>query len=575
VDAILKKFPIEQRALLFHTVMCHSNCCTIIVAAVCMMNLLLGAFASDMVVASWFSIPHSQKRISRDDPYFPLFYNYRELINWEYIINNHFMHLLIFNVNLTCTNAIMFMVLAPNFIVMAAGFSSNQGTSIDLTSIDFWFILSLAISYFFCYITNALTYNNIFKMFVNRATDFTFVSDSTMLELSHEFMSLSRITLDAMSTSCASASASIARRIRCMMWLLRKQQFEVQKFRPDSMRLHNAETTTAVSIRRLLRQEFENSSSSSPLEAVSFGAWFVALCNICRCRIEFQYEYSESQDVTVRCVESDIRHFFCSFLFSVLLHAFYWSSSAADSLKVLVRVGVCNTLTLNATFNRRPRACRNASANLSGVTPYPNHEELHSNRVCTVPCADSDAQYVHFSAEMLDLQTSVVASSEEELSWIAPFFELDNFAIFEFVTRMHGSVHIPRKDGPESDPSLGAFALPCSVAAVAVAESPTAKLPLRFLIIEDKPMFAADLIARIKSFPSASNYTFDHEGNVADALAKFVSGGQKVDGLIPTVKPSATYDIVLIDMFMPMERGVAVDSQAGVRVVFAALALVF
>jgi hypothetical protein len=95
------------------------------------------------------------------------------------------------------------------------------------------------------------------------------------------------------------------------------------------------------------------------------------------------------------------------------------------------------------------------------------------------------------------------------------------------------------------------------------------------LIIEDKPMFAADLIARIKRFPSASNYTFDHEGNVADALAKFVSGWQKVDGLIPTVKPSATYDIVLIDMFMPMERGAAVDSQAGVRVVFAALVLVF
>jgi hypothetical protein len=132
----------------------------------------------------------------------------------------------------------MFMVLAPSFIVTAAGFYSNQGISIDLTSIDYWFILSLVVSYFICYTTNALTYRDIFKMFVNRTTDFAFVNDNTMLELSHEFMSLSHITLDAMSMSCFAAAESEAQRMRCMMWLLRKQQFEVQKFRPDSISSH-------------------------------------------------------------------------------------------------------------------------------------------------------------------------------------------------------------------------------------------------------------------------------------------------------------------------------------------------
>jgi hypothetical protein len=570
MDSILNMFPIEQRVHLFYSVMCHSNCCTIIVAAVCMLSFVQGALVSDMVVASWFSIPHSQKRISRDDSSFSLFHNYRELINWEYIINNHFMHMLFFNVNLTCTNATMFMVLAPSFVVTAAGFASNQGRSIDLTSIDFWFIVSLAISYFVCYITNALTYSNIFKMFVNRTNDLAFVSDNTMRELSHEFMSLSRITLDAMSTRCATASTLAARRIRCMMWLLRKQQFEVQIFRPDSMRLHNSEVTAAVSIRKLLRQEFEHGDSSLLLETMNFGAWFMALCDICQSRIEFKYEFSENLDVTVRCVESDIRHFLCSFLFSVLLHAFHWSSSVSGSLKIIVRVLLSNTVTLNATMNRKSRTCHKVSTNLSVVTPCPNHAELHSNHIFAVPCDGTDTQYVHFFAELLDLQTSAVLSTDLEEPWFAPFFELENFAIYEFVTRMQGCVQIPQIIGPESELFGGAFALPCSIATVAAAASPTAEIPLRFLIIEDKPMFAAHLIARIKNFPSASNYTFDHECNVSDALAKFSSSGQQVDPLISSADSSASYDIVLIDMFMPMERGAAVNSQAGVRFLFIA-----
>ncbi len=566
MDTTLYKFPVDQRIHLFHSVICHSNCCTMVTGLVCMMMFVQNAFASDMVVASWFSIPHSQKRISNNDPNYPLFHNYRELINWEYIINSHFIFFLFFNVNLTCTNAIMFMVLAPSFIVTAAGFYSNQGASIDLTRIDFWFIVSLVMSYFICYITNALTYNNIFKMFVNRTSDLAIVSDSTMVELSHEFMSLSRITLDAMSSRCTTASALAAGRIRCMMWLLRKQQFEVQKFRPDLTKSRNEGVTTDVSIRRLLRQEFEHGNSSVSMEMSNFGAWFAALCSICNCRIEFNYEFGENQDVTVRCVEYDIRHFFCSFLFSVLLHAFYWSSSATGSLKVLIRVGVRSTLALNTTLNRRPRVCHNVSANPSVVTPYPSHSHAnpHSNHVYSVPGSETNSHYAHVSTELLDHHTSHVALSHDHAPWIAPFLELDNFAIFEFITRMHGSVHIPRKDGPECDPSLGAFSLPCSVTAAAATPSPNAKHPLRFLIIEDKPKFAAYTIARIKVFPPASDYTFDHEANVADALAKFSSGWQSGDGRIPSSDSNAPYDIVLIDMFMPMERGGAVDSQAGV-----------
>jgi hypothetical protein len=545
VEVILSRFPIEQRFYLYNCVMCHSNCCTFIAALICQLMFVQNAFASDMVVARWFSIPHSQKRFSQNDPKYSLFYNYRELTNWEYVVNSHFIFLLFFSVNLTCSNLTMFMVLAPSFIVTAAGFYSNQGISIDLTSIDYWFILSLAISYFICYITNALTYRDIFKMFVNRTTDFAFVNDNTMLELSHEFMSLSHITLDAMSMLCLAAAESEARRTRCMMWLLRKQQFEVQKLRPDSISSHRRSSSNTVSIRKVLRQEFECGDLSVSLGSVNYAACFESLSQVCRCGIEFRFDFSDNQDPGVRCIEYDLRHFLCSFLFSVLLHAFSWSSPATGSLKVLVSIRVSNTAALNTVTPPTHSSCCDDAAIGCAVATCP--DQTH---------ADSDQQYLHFSAELLDPPPSLTAAFPDG-SWISPFLEHDNFAVLEFVTRLQGSVHIPPKNGLGPDRLLGAFALPCVVATAAAQGpapyTPLDDVPLRVLIIEDQPMFAANLIVKIKAF--FPNYAIDHESNVADAHLKFSSGSQN-------------YDVVLIDMFMPMQRDAAVDSQAGVCFAF-------
>jgi hypothetical protein len=235
-------------------------------------------------------------------------------------------------------------------------------------------------------------------------------------------------------------------------------------------------------------------------------------------------------------------------LFSVLLHAFSWFAPATGSLKILVSIRVSNTAALNIVAPPTHNSCCDFAAIGSAVATCP--DQTH---------ADADQQYIHFTAELLDPPPSLVKVLRSHSSWISPFLEHDNFAVLEFVTRMHGSVHIPQQNGLDPDLLLGAFALPCVVVAAAALGpppyTPSADLPLRVLIIEDHPKFAAHLIAKIKAFPLASNYAIDHESNVADAHLKFSSGSQN-------------YDVVLIDMFMPMQRDATVDSQAGVCLAF-------
>jgi CheY-like chemotaxis protein len=142
------------------------------------------------------------------------------------------------------------------------------------------------------------------------------------------------------------------------------------------------------------------------------------------------------------------------------------------------------------------------------------------------------------------------------------------FAVLELVTRMHGSIRLPGLFQSDFSNILGAFAFPCSVAAVSRVVASGDLIPLRILILEDRPNFAKDLISNITDLPLASNYIIDHESNVADALHKFSNSEQRTNVLYDSAieQLNRTYDVVLIDLYMPMERGGVEDPQAGVRV---------
>jgi hypothetical protein len=155
------------------------------------------------------------------------------------------------------------------------------------------------------------------------------------------------------------------------------------------------------------------------------------------------------------------------------------------------------------------------------------------------------------------------------LPWIASFVDSDNFAVLEFVTRLHGALLIPSNIRSQHAKHLGAFALPCQVAAIstkALTLGDAEALSLRLLIIEDNSSHAAQLIAKIKAYPQASSYVVDHESNVADALAKFSNAEHEADARVCNSNARRSYDIVFVDRFMPMERGAREDSEAGVFV---------
>jgi hypothetical protein len=566
IDAIYRKFPVGHRIHLVHAIICHSNCCLFILGLLYLLLFLQNALSSELVVAYWFSIPHSQKQVSPNETTYELFRNYRELVNWEYFINDHFLFLIFFAVNLTCTNSTMFLVLAPTFIVSAAGLYSNHNTTIDLGSIDSWFIISLGIAYFLSFITNSLNYRDLCDMFVNRASDFAFVSDNTMLELSHEFMSLSCISLEAMEECCSFAAPSDSDLIRCMMWLLRKQRLHVNLSQPAS-RMFSTSTRHVllpklVSIRKVLSDEF-NAVNTRSAKLGDIGSLFASACKVCQCDVVFKYEFRDDQDFNVRCVESEIRHLLCAFLSSVLSNASNWGAR----LIIQVSVRLCRATELHEILTRPFHSKSLIADNNDAQNMKPKSiARAHSlHRVSPLPVEDPDKQYVQFVAEILETSHSAAASSNEHSSRVQSFFELDHFAVLEFVTRMLGSIRIPLKDSSDFDHILGACALPCEVVAFQSPEPSDAPLPLRFLIVEDKARFAQLLISKIKDFPCSSLYVVDHAKDVAEALVKFSTGIQTAAGVDAGFVSNRSFDVVFIDLFMPMAEGAEIDPQAGVR----------
>jgi hypothetical protein len=536
-----------------------------------MLVFVQDTFCSDIVVAKWFSIPHSQIRVAYNSSTYALFRNYRELVNWEYIINSHYIFFIFFAVNLTCTNTTMLMVLAPSFVVTAAGLYSNDGTTIDLASINSWFILGLFVSYFFCFITNALNHRSICEMFINRANDCAFVSDTGMLELSHEFMSLSHITLKAMDACCASATESNAQRIRCMMWLLRKQRFLRQSTRPVALHTlgpRNASLTRGVSIRKILSEEIAfTDSSNAPQNLGDSLIWFSSVCKMFQCELDTIFEISDSDDLNVSCVEVDLRHFVCSFVLNVLTKAVQRVPLEETSpLKICIIISVCDAVTLDRNLTSKSNTSSDVSVGSSVVSP-----KLHTTRslhqVCPVLFVDPGSQYVQCFAKLQNASPALVSSCDQS-PMIASVVDSDEIALLEFVTRLHGSLLIPPHRSPNSDNMLGAFALPCSLTAFSVAHDSVEALPLRLLIIDDVAAFAAHLVANIKRLPSSSNYVIHVESNVADALSKFSNAEPKAIDRIHSGNLFRTYDVVFIDRFMPMERGAATDSEAGVFATF-------
>jgi hypothetical protein len=579
-DAIFSKFPIEQRVYLYSSIICHSNVCMFTLCILFLLFFLQNGLSSEIVVSSWFSIPHSQIQAGKNETTYALFHNYRELVNWEYVINDHFIFLLFFAVNITCTSITMLLVLAPTFVVMSAGIASNHGKNMNIDSIESWFITSLVFSYVLSFITNGLTHRDVCEMFINRANDCAFVSDNTMLELTHEFLALSSITLEAMDVCCASVTELDAQRIRCLMWLLRKQRLQIQAFRPSHLDVQNSRLETSpieVSIRKLFREEFEANDPVRTLMFGHFGVYFASVCDSLQCSIEFKYELSENADLFVSCVESDIKHFLCSFMLYSVMNAFDWAPTASAK-KVVIKTSFCDVFDLNRTLIRRIDTGQDDSAVRSGDAPHSSSflKTTHSlHRVHPLLVTKPGQVYVQVVVEIADTDTAPSAgnSSGHRAPWISSFYDSDTFAFLEFVTRMHGGIQIPRKSESRVDSIVGAFALPCSVVNVSGTDRGNAPRSLRFLLIDDNAQFLKKLITKIKGIPSSSQYVIHTESNVADALLNFTNAEplaveRSDSGNLIHQLNYRTYDVVLIDREMPMERGADMDSEAGVCLTF-------
>jgi hypothetical protein len=430
-------------------------------------------------------------------------------------------------------------------------------------------MITLFVSYFLSFITNGLTYRNFSDTFANRANDFAFVSGTTMLELSHEFMSLSHITLEAMETYCSrSLPSSECLRVRCMIWLLRKQRLQIQSLRPSSFDPLNSRKkdnqpplTYSVSIRKLFQEEFGVNNSSKTFMFGNFGTYFESVCNCFHNKLEFDFAFSDDVDVIVRTVESEIKHFLCSFMFSVLMNASNLESVTKEVLRICVNASVCTAADLNAIHAPTSQiSTQEDSASASAQASHTQRSLTISHTLHQVRHIHPDKQYVQVVASITE---PCVASSIRVPPWIASFYDYDNFAILEFITRMQGYIHVPRRSDPVLNGNLGTFAFVCTTAAVSAGEEGV-RLALRLLVIEDNLRFFENLKMKITDLPLASNYIIDHESNVADALHKFSNSEQRVVGRNPEGDAIRTYDIVLTDLFMPMEVGGAIDAEAGV-----------
>jgi CheY-like chemotaxis protein len=463
----------------------------------------------------------------------------------------------------------MFMVLVPTFVVMTAGISSNDGSNVHMDRIDPWFIISLIVSYLLSFITNALTYRDICQMFSNRARDSAYVRDDTMLEISHEFLQLSHIVDCALHLTIEpSALQRESDHIRCMMWLLKKQRLEVQSLRHvglETLGSRNRRAPCDQSLWTLLKSEFKPAGEL-------YGECFASICRMSRCHVEFTHHFHGSDDPFIVSEESDLRHFLCSFMFSVLMK--FCKGRHDDSLKCCVKVSVCrrdtlcNLLTDRFHFSREFTGDRPLSLAVSG-------HQVHSALV-----APEDTQYFQVVVDKCHSEPAFVSSTSDHLLWIASFSELENVAVLDYITRMNGYMTIPPHDSSSSVGCIGAFALPCKIGLLEevlprecsfVVTSPEQPLvastvPLRILMVEDQPLIAKSFIKRLQESSLTAHYVVHHALNVAQALSSFRSCSQPLPGQTSGDGISA-YDVVLLDNNMPLTDGALAVADAGVRLI--------
>jgi hypothetical protein len=563
VDAVFGRFPVDQRIHLYLAVVCHSSLSIFALALTFSLMFLQNTLSSDIVVASWFSILSSQIKASIGDADYELFWNYRELTNWEYLINDHFVFLLFFAIMLRCQSFVLFLVLVPNFIATAAGLQSNHNKSIDIHNIDSWFYVTLAVSYFLCFIINALAFRDVCGAFIKRSNDRNYVSQNTMLELSHEFVSRSHLAQVALDGYCKSSAPECAQRVQCMMWLLRKQRLEVERFRPNASRgLESGSSSQPASrIRTLLSEEFGCGDN------LRFGAWFASMCKECQCEVSIDFTCSKHDDAIVEGAESELRHFLGSFAVSTLMHVSKHFADGSAPVRICFEVSICRAGELNAILTQQDEG----------------HSSDADCRRVSAPCAAAASCSPRIEHEMNFVQMIAMfrgpmppAASPKRSAWMHSFVENDNFSALEFAARLHGFIRTPRNSSSEPHRFISACALPCRLVtaseagAVRLARAASPALPLYVLLIEDRLELAEVFIAKIKRSPWSADYEIRHCTNVEAALALFsdsnVSSAGGVEG--------ASFSIVFIDKFMPMRIGERENSQAGVRALHRCVILV-
>ena len=607
VDCVFDQFPVDQRIYLYAAIVCNSNLCTLFLGRFCMLFFLQNAFSSEFIVGNWFSIPHSTENGLPSEPNYNLFFNYREIVEWEYVTYTHFIFLIFFAVILKCPNAIMLFILVPTFVTTMAGIYSNV-----LSNACVWPRIALPILYFLAFVSNALTYRDVCRTFSNRANDRTFVQNASILEVSHEFLHMSDISDAAMQLCCRRLKTEESDRLECMMWLLQKQRLEVESLRHEAINAVELRLRD-VPVMKYLESEFKPRSKGK----------LASLCRMSRCDVEFKLR-SYKGDPTVRSREPELRHFLCSFMFSVLTSV---SKRIPDGMMGLLRfcVDFCGVDNLDKVLKDHAlQVSKQRSLRLA----TPADQSAHASPV------PSDLSYVQVVVELVGTQPSASSATSQDLSWLASFGEplsdnmfLQDYCALEYISRMQGSLYKaisqretietmrwccssssqnklePSPDDAASATFIAAFALPCSNTIETSAPRPLSTFhdsasssnitsqpssvelpaqplsvsttPLRILIVEDQLIIALRFKRDLKESPLTAHYVVDHAPNVAQAMLMFRNRAQPVPGQTGSDGANAAYHVVLLDNQMPMADGGSIDEDAGVRLLFISCLVLF
>jgi len=370
-----------------------------------------------------------------------------------------------------------------------------------------------------------------------------------------------------------------------MMWLIQKQRLEVQSLRHvglEALGSRNRRSASDLPLWKLLRNEFK------PGQCKYTGECFASVCSMSRCEVEFKLLFDDNVDATVRSEESELRHFLCSFMFGVLINAS--KCFPEGSLRLFVAVNICRSSALCSQLTTRP------SHQLS-----PRHRSLalavSGHQVHPASSVDADTRYVQVVVEQSFCSSDVAfvpVPASDKLQWIASFADLVNVAVLDYITRMHGYMHISPSVSFTSVGCIGAFALPCSTRVGIVDTStqersfivtptvdaraqllPASTTPLRILMVEDQNIIAMRFKRDLKESPLTAHYVVDHAPNVAQALLMLRNRAQPVPGETGSDGANAAYHVVLLDNQMPMTDGGSIDEDAGVRLLFISCFVLF